>query len=695
MELRTRHDHTMTGGEMVMGSGVPSLFHMQEVFWAFVGTALGVAVLVNVFNIILYRQRIATSKTTPNASKPNSFLFQAQATITAVIREFSYYSVPISFRRWSFYLPSSGPITMMVGYVILIVVCCLYRLNPKDFLEWEDIGYRSGFIAVCQLPLIVLLAGKRNIIGFFTGVGYERLSWLHRWVARALLLTVLIHMGYWMTEWAKFDYIGVKVKTDVLTQRGIAAGSILAWLVVSSINPIRALSYEFFVIQHIISWIGFMVAVYFHVPAENQKWVWMPLGFWLFDRVVRAGYLAYNNLSILHKNSTGVLACRATFAPLDESHTRITIVNPPVSWKAGQHMFLTCHPLAPLSSHPFTISSLPEDGKIEFIVRAKRGATRRFFRYAERVFPSLPSPSSGQKAGRGVLIDGPYARIRPLRQFDSVLFIAGSTGATFTVPLMREIVQQWSATGTPSSKFSLEPAPGAVTRHIKFVWCLKRKVSISWFASQLDKVINDVETLRNEGHDIAVDMSIYITCDDTLTSGRSSSAGLKTEPLGEPAQPSRSSSPEDKKEISQKIEEVVSRSSASSTSSSSPIRKCCCTKVVEEGEIRAPCCCANRPTTTTTSASLSRSSSLSTTLEKTTRIVDARIQILSGRPNVSSIIRKTAELARGEMAVVVCGPPGLVQCTRNCVVGISDDRAVHKGTGAQGIYVHAEAFGYA
>jgi hypothetical protein len=49
----------------------------------------------------------------------------------------------------------------------------------------------------------------------------------------------------------------------------------------------------------------------------------------------------------------------------------------------------------------------------------------------------------------------------------------------------------------------------------------------------------------------------------------------------------------------------------------------------------------------------------------------------------------------GEMAVVVCGSPGLVQRTRNAVVKISDDRAVHKGTGAQGIYVHAEAFGYA
>ena len=40
-----------------------------------------------------------------------------------------------------------------------------------------------------------MLAGKSNLIGFFTGLGYERLNWLHRWVPRALLCTVLIRMG--------------------------------------------------------------------------------------------------------------------------------------------------------------------------------------------------------------------------------------------------------------------------------------------------------------------------------------------------------------------------------------------------------------------------------------------------------------------------------------------------------------------
>ena len=73
-----------------------------------------------------------------------------------------------------------------------------------------------------------------------------------------------------MTEWAKYDYIMVKVKTADLTRKGSAADSVLAWLNVSSIAPIRGLCYELFVIQHLTPWLSFLVALYFPVPDENK-----------------------------------------------------------------------------------------------------------------------------------------------------------------------------------------------------------------------------------------------------------------------------------------------------------------------------------------------------------------------------------------------------------------------------------------
>ncbi|KJZ76485.1 hypothetical protein HIM_04214 [Hirsutella minnesotensis 3608] len=64
------------------------------------------------------------------------------------------------------------------------------------------------------------------------------------------------------------------------------------------------------------------------------------------------------------------------------------------------------------------------------------------------------------------------------------------------------------------------------------------------------------------------------------------------------------------------------------------------------------------------------------------------------RPDIEAIIREPIEQAWGEAAVVVCAGRELVARTRNCVSRLSDERAVHKGTGAQGIYLHVEEYAF-
>ncbi|KAG6025931.1 hypothetical protein E4U41_001402 [Claviceps citrina] len=66
----------------------------------------------------------------------------------------------------------------------------------------------------------------------------------------------------------------------------------------------------------------------------------------------------------------------------------------------------------------------------------------------------------------------------------------------------------------------------------------------------------------------------------------------------------------------------------------------------------------------------------------------------TSRPNIEYLIRQPIEQAWGETAVVVCGGREIVARTRNCVSRLSDERAVHKGTGAQGIYLHVEEYAF-
>jgi predicted ferric reductase len=149
------------------------------------------------------------------------------------------------------------------------------------------------------------------------------------------------------------------------------------------------------VAQHVASFALLVGFVYVHAPPELQGYVWAAVALFFFDRVFRALRVLYANLSIFHSSHTrdGLWTCKAEFTPLPHDTTRITIRNPPISWSPGQHVFLSCQVIAPLQNHPFTIASIPEDGKMEFLVKAQSGGTRHFFKHAQKSEGLSDTPS--------------------------------------------------------------------------------------------------------------------------------------------------------------------------------------------------------------------------------------------------------------------------------------------------------------
>jgi NAD(P)H-flavin reductase len=654
-------------------------------------------------------------------AKPQSFFFLALATVTAVIREASNFSIRIPFRSQFIRLPTVGRTSLVLANVIVLLVLCFYGLDLGDRWSREDIGYRTGFVTIGQIPLIFLLAGKNNIVGYLTGVSHERLNWLHRWCARTILLTATIHMGYFFSDWAPYDYIGTQLKENTLVWKGMAAWAILVWIVFSSMTPIRGWSYEFFVLQHLVSFAGFIAFVYIHTPAEVHGCIWAPVALFFLDRVVRVLRVLYANLALFHPRQrkagqmSGLWACKAEFIPLPHNTTRMVIHNPPISWTPGQHVFLSCHSILPLQSHPFTIASIPADGKMEFLVKAEGGGTKRFFSHAEKTH-GLPA-ISGRAHTSAVAIEGPYGTLRPLRQFDSVVLFAGSTGATFIVPLLRDILQGWIENTESTKKTSFfSQQTGAVTRHVRFVWVVKSRGQLGWFSEQLSAVSSDFKDLQDELKDIKLEMTVYVTCDESFTEEHKTLLSSITAPniwssSKEPREPkvyartARNGVPslneKEKMVRSEDIKEVSSSASldpAESTQVCGPDGTCCCKTTVNESDgadTIAPCsCCTPEKTAISTARSLSHTSSSPSMNSAKKLFVHSSISVLSGRPNPRSIIRKSLEQARGESAVIVCGPQGLVADVKQDVCLLSDERAVHKGTGAQGIYLHTESFGY-
>lgn len=618
--------------------------------------------------------------------------------------------------------PTLGKASIVGANIVVLLVLCFYKFDLSDQWSFENIGYRTGFVTLCQLPLIFLLAGKRNIIAVLIGSSYERINWLHRWISRCFLLTTTIHMGYWFADWAPYDYIGVKVRTDPITKHGVIAWAVLLWITISSMTPIRGWSYEFFVVQHIVSFAVFIGFVYLHIPAEVKHWVWICVGLFFFDRVVRGFFYLYNNLSLLHpaqrKDGTmGKLwALNAELTALPNNTTRVTINNPPISWRPGQHVFLSCHALAPMQAHPFTIASLPSDGKMEFLIQSQKGGTRKFYRHAESIGMSLPQTNADLTRGSmtSVAIEGPYGRIRPLQQFDSVVLLAGSTGATYTMPLLRDLIQSWKVMSNQSRSQRSQPA----TRHVRCVWIVKAGSQLTWFSPQLSQVMDDVAELQKHGHDVSVDISAYITCDETFTTeqkglleawrAHSTSTFDKHGSVSEVSAPEysdyndysaekKSTSKDEKISVKELDRYSLSDQAGPATKQScGPNGTCCCTATIEDEDeddaIRPACTCNCGVSSSRVNSSAS--SDLDEKPKPKQPFLHPAISVFSGRPACRNVIRKTLERAYGESAVVVCGPQGLVDDVRTSVVSLSDERAVHKGTGAQGIWLHAEAFGY-
>jgi len=242
---------------------------------------------------------------------------------------------------------------------------------------------------------------------------------------------------------------------------------------------------------------------------------------------------------------------------------------------------------------------------------------------------------------------------------------------------------------------------------------------------------------------VEVDMSIYVTYDESFTADWNAS-GLPPPPLRTEQRPLSTSrfmenmqstmdlkEPPLAKDNFRQNEDVVNVrevdprseiSSASSTTAASAVHSdggkelktcqpdgtCCCQTTIEDeledGEaarnVACECNCSHNPDTiiltTSTSFPVPTQEKRSTRAAAMTpqSLLHPSISLLSGRPHPRFIIQKSLEQAQGETAVVVCGPRDLNDDARRACVGLSDERAVHKGTGAQGIWFYDEGFGY-
>ncbi|PQE33538.1 ferric reductase like transmembrane component protein [Rutstroemia sp. NJR-2017a WRK4] len=621
-------------------------------------------------------------------TKPSNRLQQAYATATAILRELSYPQITFSIPYLSWLSPpSSGRSILLLCYWAILIFMMTYNVTINDAYYFERIGFRGAWISVTQVPLVYLLASKSNVIGFLMGSSHERLNWFHRWVSRTLLITVTVHGSFFLREWIRADFLSFELKMMPMVKYGMGAWFVLLWTFLSSLSPIRGMAYEIFVMQHIAAAAVFLWLLFMHVPAYAQYNVWFAIAAVSFDWILRGVLLVVRNLRV----KVAGAACRgmqrighqAQLQALSDDITIISIKDAPFTWKAGQHLYLWLPRLGPLETHPFTIASPYQTSdkchcnEIQLAIRAQKGFSRRIHNYASKM------QQLDKTAILTAFVAGPYGVPPSWSTYETILLISASTGASYTLPILESILHN--------------PAPTCIQR-IQFLLVARHRHHIDFYTDRLSAA-HDLADKKG----IELIVNIAVTGDDGMSMTSSRVEGKSSSELS------------DEEKNSQGDVFVKSISDASSISTT-PIEKgCCCnsraTATANDDAISIRS--AKRQTYIdekkdeitpyTTIQPIPNASSSSSTQEGCCCAKKAKaaprqgpsrrnIIYLDGRPEISQFLRKPIEMTGGETAVTVCGGKSLVGKVRNSVAALSDERAVHKGTGANGIFLHVEEY---
>ncbi|KAK3672814.1 ferric-chelate reductase Frp1 [Recurvomyces mirabilis] len=628
-------------------------------FWYGVAVVVAVAAVFNWMRYLILQMRLrSAARREDMPARPKGVFARWFATITALVREATYLDftpAQVNARFKWFKLPTSGQTMLLLAYLAFVLALEFANDSVQGAQFWQARGVRAGWLAVAQVPLIVLLVGKNNLFTLTTGVSYERLNIIHRWSSRVMLLLAIFHFAFQSRAWSQFPgLMELEWSTDSCPPTGIAAFALLLWMNLTTLAPLRYWSYEFFVWQHLITFFGFIIAIVYHLPSTatwSRIYIYVPVALYIIDRMITTAWWVWNN-----KRTS-----RATLTRLNGDVTKITMRNSTIKrWGPGSYMLLTLPGqdiFGWAQSHPATIMSTPtsHDGQLVFILKSHKGFTKSIMNYANTSTEALLSRGNseaetgekGKTISYRAIINGPYGgHHADFAAFDSICLIAGSTGVTFTLAVLQDIAERAANLG--------KKLP---VRRIHLIWCNNQEDRAKWVAAELNSA---VEKLAQAGIETIV--TVHVTCDSALTNQTS-------EPKACGCKCDKSAGP------------------------------CCCVTITKDTEEIAEETKKGdgEPKVTIQSSARSSDSMRSAASVKDDRVVVKRSwlpcgTLCSGRPDFREILTNMLDGAQGESGVAVCGPHGMGAMIRRDIVKLSDERAIHKGTGAQGCYLHVESF---
>ncbi|QDS72601.1 hypothetical protein FKW77_001484 [Venturia effusa] len=324
-----------------------------------------------------------------------------------------------------------------------------------------DVTNRMGVLSFANLPLVILYAGRNNILLWLTNWSHGTFLLLHRWLAFICTLQACLHSAIWLQIEVAANAHASESKLAYWIW-GAAATVAMSILFPSSILPIREKFYELFLVWHIALSVIIVAGCYLHMYYRfvhqwgYEVWVYAAMAVWGFDRILRFLKLARNGVKT------------ATITVIDDDYLRVDIEGvsgegaaylyfPTLTWRVWEnHPFSVAATVLPsdetktrhssqatnevsdiekIGAHETTVSKAFDSGSdansmrkytpkivgLTFLVRTRGGITA-----AMRSRASLP-----------VLVESPYGSHPDLSAYSLLIGIAGGVGITAVAPMIR------------------------------------------------------------------------------------------------------------------------------------------------------------------------------------------------------------------------------------------------------------------
>ncbi len=344
---------------------------------------------------------------------------------------------------------------------VLVMATVLWSLteplDPVGLAYLRQLAILAAAIGLVLILFQYMLAARIRV--FETGFGLDRMLSRHRWVGRAGLIFLFLHLCL-ILAYRYLAFGTLLPNTYIITYIIIGSLSLTGFVVtgaLASINKKIGLAYETWRGIHLLNYLLFPLALV-HVFYYARPW--SPLYYlWLAIALCYGAVILYRLVRILRmrKNPYEVMAVNREA----EDAWNVCFRGKKIAYQPGQFLFLQLRRKGRLSApHPFTMTSSP---------------TRDELCITPKELGDFTSTIDQTEVGDRAYIDAPYG-VFGLFHYGSAdpVFIAGGIGITPFISMLRDLYDREGQ------------------RRVDLFWALRREEQF-YFRDELETMAREMD----------------------------------------------------------------------------------------------------------------------------------------------------------------------------------------------------------